>query len=160
MSSNITPPVRSRFLSQRQRRAHLLAHPPRRLQRSGCLRVVQLAGRVEIPEDDGIFGQTGGFLEQRGERGIHRDALRSQFLQVVSLAEGDVMKREESFGGLFGRLLAVEYGVGRLFPSINVPSSDPYQPGPASGGPRHAATRLASYSRSEERRVGKEGRSR
>src|ERR1017187_6666522 len=64
----------------------------------------------------------------------------------MSLAEGDVMKREKSLGGLFGRLLAVEYGVGRLFPSINVPSSDPYQPGPAIGGPRHTATRLASYS--------------
>src|ERR1019366_7352715 len=80
------PPVRSRLPSQRHRHAHLLAHPPCRLQGSGCLRVVQLAGRVEIPEDNGVFGQTGGFLEQRGERGIHRDALRSQFLQVVSLA--------------------------------------------------------------------------
>jgi hypothetical protein len=101
-------------MPRRQKRNYLVVQPSCDVQCSGCLRFIWFPGRIQVTEDDGVRCQVGGLPHQRSERGIERTALSSQFLQVVDLAEGDVVKGKKSFGGLLRRLLAVKYGGRRL----------------------------------------------
>src|ERR1017187_5924744 len=78
------------------------------LQRQGRLTFVRFARSVQVAEYDGVVVQVGSRLEKRSKGRIQCGALAAQFVQVVCLAEGNVVKCEKSLGCLLGRLLAVE----------------------------------------------------
>lgn len=84
--------------------------PPGDLEGGGGLRRIRFARRVQVAEDHRVVGEVIGFGQYARQRRIQRRALISQFLQIVSPSEWNVMECKEGLSRLFSRLLAVEHG--------------------------------------------------
>lgn len=104
----------SGFPGRRQEIAYCIENARGDRHRLSRLPFVRFSRSIEVPEYDGVVGQIGSLLERRGKGRIQCGALAAKFVQVMRLVEEDVVKCEEGFGSLLGRLLAVERRSGRF----------------------------------------------
>ena len=91
-----------------------MCNPDGSVQRDHRFTFIRFARSIQVAEQHGVVGEIGSLLEQRDKGRIQCRALFAQFVQVVCLAVGNVVKYKKSLRGFFGRLLAVEDRSGRL----------------------------------------------